>query len=165
MIHDDFGFSFDCSGFPISIEEFAAYMDGNLSDDEMQRVSSVIDENKNMQEIIDSCDSIDESYDYNEFVGDAIIPDEIESMEFDVPNLDTININDLQVESSWDADVAACAEEPANLDFSVYEDESSYNSETLNVPEDTGLLSREGDSNLDFSFSSDTDIDVSFLEN
>lgn len=39
MIHDDFNFSFDSSDFPVSIEEFAAYMDGNLSDDEMQRVS------------------------------------------------------------------------------------------------------------------------------
>lgn len=165
MINDDFDFTFDSSDFPVSIEEFAAYMDGNLSDDEMQRVSSVIDENKDMQEIIDSCNSIDDLYDYNEFVGDTIIPDEIERMEFDVPNLDAINICDLPVDYLQEEEVAACAEEPTNIDLSVYEDESSHNSETLNAPENPDLLSNEGDSNLDFSSSSDTDIDMSFFEN
>lgn len=54
MIHDDFNFSFESSDFPVSIEEFAAYMDGNLSDDEMQRVSSVIDNDEMMQGVMDS---------------------------------------------------------------------------------------------------------------
>ena len=36
---------------PISIEEFAAYLDGNLSDDEMQRVSSEIENDEAMQDI------------------------------------------------------------------------------------------------------------------
>ena len=54
MINDDFNFSFDSSDFPVSIEEFAAYMDRNLSDDEMQRVSSVIDNDEMMQGVMDS---------------------------------------------------------------------------------------------------------------
>lgn len=165
MINDDFNFTLEGSDFPVSIEEFAAYMDGNLSDDEMQRVSSVIGENKDMQEIVDSCNSIDELYDYNEFVGDTIIPDEIERMEFDIPNLEIINIYDLPIDYPQEAEVAACAEEPANLDMSVYEDESSYNSETLNAPENTDLLSSNGDAGVDFSSTSDTDIDKSFLDN
>lgn len=53
MINDDFDFTLDSSDFPVSIEEFAAYMDGNLSDDEMQRVSSVIEHNDTMQNIMD----------------------------------------------------------------------------------------------------------------
>ena len=52
MINDDFNFSFDSSDFPVSIEEFAAYMDRNLSDDEMQRVSSVIDNDEMMQGVM-----------------------------------------------------------------------------------------------------------------
>ena len=54
MIQDDFNFTLDSSDFPVSIEEFAAYMDGNLSDDEMQRVSSVIDNDEMMQGVMDS---------------------------------------------------------------------------------------------------------------
>ena len=49
MIQDDFNFTLDSSDFPVSNEEFAAYLDGNLSDDEMQRVSSVIDNDEMMQ--------------------------------------------------------------------------------------------------------------------
>ena len=54
MIHDDFNFTFDGSDFPVSIEEFAAYMDGNLSDDEMQRIGSVIENDEAMQDVMDS---------------------------------------------------------------------------------------------------------------
>ena len=53
MISDDFDFTLDSSDFPVSIEEFAAYMDGNLSDDEKQRVGHIIDNNEVMQEIMD----------------------------------------------------------------------------------------------------------------
>lgn len=54
MIHDDFNFTLGSSDFPVSIEEFAAYLDGNLTDDEMQRVSSVIDNDDTMQGVMDS---------------------------------------------------------------------------------------------------------------
>ena len=165
MIHDDVSFTLDSSDFPVGIEEFAAYIDGNLTDDDKQRVGTVIDESKDMQEIIDSCNSIDELYDYNEFVGDTIIPNEIERMEFDIPNLDAINICDLPVDYPQEEEVAACADAPTNLDLSVYEDESSYNSETINAPENPDILSSEGDSDLDSSSSADIDINMSFLDN
>ena len=54
MITDDFDFTLDSSDFPVSIEEFSAYMDGNLSDDEMQRISSVIEYDDTMQGVMDS---------------------------------------------------------------------------------------------------------------
>ena len=54
MINDDFDFTYDSSDFPVSTEEFAAYMDGNLSDDEKQRVGHIIDNNEVMQEIMEA---------------------------------------------------------------------------------------------------------------
>lgn len=54
MINEDFDFTLDSSDFPLSIEEFAAYMDGNLSDDEMQRIGSVIENDETMQGVMDS---------------------------------------------------------------------------------------------------------------
>ena len=54
MINDDFDFTFDSSDFPVSIEEFAAYLDGNLSDDEMQRIDSVIENDESMQGVMEN---------------------------------------------------------------------------------------------------------------
>ena len=36
---------------PVSIEEFAAYLDGNLTDDGMEYISSVISNNQNLADI------------------------------------------------------------------------------------------------------------------
>lgn len=54
MIHDDFNFTFDGSDFPVSIEEFAAYIDDNLLDNEMLRIGSVIENDEAMQDVMDS---------------------------------------------------------------------------------------------------------------
>lgn len=60
MINDDFDFTLDSSDFPLSIEEFAAYIDGNLSDDEMQQVSSVIENDEVMQGVMDSMEQAEQ---------------------------------------------------------------------------------------------------------
>ena len=63
---------------PVSIEEFAAYLDGNLSDDEMQRVSSVIENDEAMQDIAVNNLSIEDAlshYESSEFTsGNIPIP-------------------------------------------------------------------------------------------
>ena len=46
---------------PVSIEEFAAYLDGNLSNDEMKAVSSVIANDDAMQDIVLNSQTLDET--------------------------------------------------------------------------------------------------------
>lgn len=71
MINNDFNFEFDSSDFPVSIEKFAAYLDGNLSDDEMQRVEAVIDGDEGMQDVISHNQYIDETLSNNEPLEDG----------------------------------------------------------------------------------------------
>lgn len=94
MIHDDFNFSFDSSDFPVSIEEFAAYIDGNLSDDEMQRISSVIEYDDTMQDIVGQnaiVEDLQEAY----YTDDYILPLEIESLDFNIPEITLLESNSI----------------------------------------------------------------------
>ena len=84
MINDDFDFTLDSSDFPVSIEEFAAYIDGNLSDDEMQRVSSVIDNDEKMQGVMDSMEQSELTLaEYGQ--EDMQLPEEVYGESFPIP--------------------------------------------------------------------------------
>ena len=86
MIHDDFNFSFESSDFPVSIEEFAAYMDGNLSDVEMQRIGSVIDNDEMMQGVMDSMEQSEQTLtEYGQ--EDMQLPEEIYGDFFTIPKI------------------------------------------------------------------------------
>lgn len=86
MINDDFNFSFESSDFPVSIEEFAAYMDGNLSEDEMQRISSVIENDETMQDVMDSMEKSELTL--SEYAPDDLqLPEEITDIDFFVPEV------------------------------------------------------------------------------
>ena len=86
MIHDDFNFSFESSDFPVSIEEFAAYMDGNLSDDEMQRVESVIDHDETMQDVMECMEQSEQTLtEYGQ--EDMQLPEEIYGDFFTIPKI------------------------------------------------------------------------------
>lgn len=63
----------------ISIEEFAAFLDGNLPENEMDAMADIIDADENYSSIISDSMDIDQ---YVEFLGDDIY----NSMDFD--NLD-----------------------------------------------------------------------------
>ena len=92
MITDDFNFTFDDSDFPVSIEEFAAYMDGNLADDEMQRVGTVIEHDETMQGIVGQnaiIEDLQQTYDRD----DCILPLEFESFDFNIPNITQLEYN------------------------------------------------------------------------
>lgn len=90
MIHYDFNFSFESSDIPVSIEEFAAYMDGNLTDDEMQRVSTVIEHDDTMQDVLDSMEQSEMTLaDYG--LEDMQLPEVLEEMDFYIPETEPIN--------------------------------------------------------------------------
>ena len=71
---------------PVSIEEFAAYLDGNLTEDGMKNISSIISCNKNLADIAGINDVVDvtkEQY----MQDDELLPSEIESMDFEIPEI------------------------------------------------------------------------------
>ncbi len=115
MIHDDFNFNFDASDFPVSIEEFAAYMDGNLSDDEMQRVSSVIEHDDMMQDVMDSMEQSELTL--SEYTPDDLqLPEEITGGGFEMPEIaESPAFIDPDFYINPMTHVAACAAMPLSL--------------------------------------------------
>ena len=120
MIHDDFNFNFDASDFPVSIEEFAAYMDGNLSDDEMQRVSSVIEHDDMMQDVMDSMEQSELTL--SEYTPDDLqLPEEITGGGFEMPKIGDLSpVNDINHIFRPFPHVAACAAAP--ISFGCFND-------------------------------------------
>ena len=125
MIHDDFNFSFDSSAFPVSIEEFAAYMDGNLSEDEMQRISSVIENDETMQDVMDSMEQSELTLaEYGQ--EDMQLPEEIADGEFDVPETDNHYAGGGGGFFNPFATVAACAASPIILNQAFMLNEEDF---------------------------------------
>lgn len=105
---------------PISIEEFAAYLDGNLSDNDMQRVSSVIENNEAMHDIVLNSQSVDEALSNYEPL-ELVLPDELASLDFDIPQFDDGN----DMGSEWEnLAVAVCAPDVV-YDASIIDDDCS----------------------------------------
>ena len=120
MINDDFDFTFDSSDFPVSIEEFAAYMDGNLSEDEMQRISSVIENDETMQDVMDSMEKSELTL--SEYTPDDLqLPEEITGGGFEMPEIaDPSAVDDNNHFFHPFTQVAACAAAP--ISFGCFDD-------------------------------------------
>ena len=125
MINDDFNFTLDSSDFPVSIEEFAAYLDGNLTDDDMQRVGTVIEHNDTMQDVMDSMELSEltlEEYEQE----DIQLPEEIADNEFMILEIAAPSFGDASFFYPA-AEVAACAAAPIifNQPFMLNEEDCS----------------------------------------
>lgn len=75
---------------PVSIEKFAAYLDGNLGDDEMNHIDALVSTNPDMEELVAVSDEVDEDiqvYMQDEFAYEADMT-ALEDSDFDIPNLE-----------------------------------------------------------------------------
>lgn len=94
------------SEIPVSIEKFAAYLDGNLSSEEMQQMSSLIDSDSGLQEIVNSSNMVDETLS-NFSMDGTDLPEEISSDDFFIP---LIGNEDIFSSPYEDVACAACAD-------------------------------------------------------
>ena len=134
---------------PLSIEEFAAYLDGNLSEDEMNRIDALVSTNPEMEELVDIADEVDEDvqiYMQDEFAYEADVT-ALDDSDFDIPNLDADITPSIGSDSSEYRDVACAADETTDIpeissfnnddetmeemleknDFQTYQDKDSVN--------------------------------------
>lgn len=89
----------------ISIEKFAAYLDGNLMPDEMEIMSSEVNNDEMMQDILSASKQVEETIEgYTS--DDLILPEELNSENFEIPSLVE---ESLPYIASGNYDVAACA--------------------------------------------------------
>lgn len=117
---------------PISIEEFAAYLDGNLSEEEMNKITSVINIEYNLQAIMSNCHTIDNAMaSYERF--EQIIPKDILSDDFEIPDFN----NDIE-----NGDIMSISEDSIYIEaidsqHIVVDDKFSNNNLNANTMEST----------------------------
>ena len=72
---------------PVSIEEFAAYLDGNLTEDGMNEVASAIQSDGFLQNILSTGNMVDETLStYDNW--NQIVPDDVFTDSFEIPNIE-----------------------------------------------------------------------------
>mgnify|MGYP000832877043 CR=1 FL=1 len=72
---------------PVSIEEFAAYLDGNLTEDGMNEVASAILSDGFLQNILSTGNMVDETLStYDNW--NQIVPDDVFTDSFEIPNIE-----------------------------------------------------------------------------
>lgn len=75
---------------PISIEKFAAFLDGNLPQAELEQISSLIETNHELLSLAETSEMLDE-----DIVHGCDIPDEIFNNDFELPSVDLFQ-NDIE---------------------------------------------------------------------
>lgn len=142
---------------PISIEEFAAYLDGNLSDDEMERVLSVIEYDESMQNISFHNESVEEYLADCEYT-DLTLPEELSSLDFEIPQID----DTMNFDNSWEElEIAACDTDTI-YDVPFACDDSS----TLSSPEENeAYLQTESIDDFSGSINNDVAHEHHYFEN
>ncbi|MCD8235834.1 MAG: hypothetical protein LUD00_04100 [Prevotellaceae bacterium] len=146
MINDDFNFTLDNSDFPVSIEEFAAYLDGNLSDKEMERISSVVENDDVMQDVMDEMEQSELTFaEYGQ--EDVLLPEVLEEIDFFIPETDSIHV--LVAEDYYDSNCLELPQIEEHIHPEEFEQGVYYN-EINNIEE-----TFDSDSNTDDSDSLD----------
>ena len=69
---------------PVSIEEFAAYLDGNLTEDGMKYISSVVSNNQNLADIAEISEVVDDTKEQY-MLDDELLFSDVEDMNFSIP--------------------------------------------------------------------------------
>lgn len=72
--------------YPVSVEEFAAYLDGNLSEEDTERVYSIIEQNDTMRDVMNCIELSDNALEEQSAYGTEI-PDDILNSEFEIPDV------------------------------------------------------------------------------
>lgn len=111
---------------PISIETFAAYLDGNLGEDEMNRIDTLVSTNPDMKILVSVSDEVDEDlrlYLEDKFACDADMT-AWEDCDFDIPNLDADITPLIDVDERWkDKEVACAADVADDFDGEIFEND------------------------------------------
>lgn len=130
-----------CKDFvpPVSIEEFAAYLDGNLTEDRMNEVASAIHSDDSLQDIMSSCHTIDNTIANYEPL-QLTIPEDI-AADFEIPQVDD---NDYLNVGDWaDLDVAACTIDPFTPEIIDTDDDTSSMSSHTDFTDDSKDISSD----------------------
>lgn len=124
-----------------SIEQLAAYLDGNLSQNEMQQLSQLAEHNNMLHQLIDANSMVEDTLaSYND--ADLELPEEILKQDFEIPDLDQYsnieenveNITEL-TEQLMDSQNSEVKGDERNIYLSGTEQNEHNNTKMLNIEE------------------------------
>ena len=97
----------------VNVEKFAAYLEGNLPENEMQQISTLIENDDALKSILDVSEQVDASLEDYASCG-LQIPEELLTLDFELPGIhDTsVSLDMAPTDDMLMADVAICADEP-----------------------------------------------------
>lgn len=130
-----------------SIEEFAAFLDGNLSQNEMQQFSEIAVDNDALRQLLDANSVINETLN-NMTEADLQLPSDLAETDFDLPTLLPGEVSALVALSPEPVDdvlVAACAADEISAYSDIEQDnhviigEGMYNDSSQTTPDDNGF--------------------------
>ena len=113
-----------------SIEKFAAYLDGNLSQSEMQQFSQLAEHDSVLNQLIDASDAVDDTI--AGFTDDDLqLPNEIIGSDFVLPDVDNVDFLSMTGDS-FSENAHLYQQEGINADENYQQDsETLNNSDTM----------------------------------
>lgn len=125
----------------VSIEEFAAFLDGNLSEEDMMAVSAVIDSDEHLVQILDSTIESDDSLNAIMPTEEVVIPDILNDSDFELPEI-TINTDDevvlLAAAEHDDVELRAVSDDVKIAAFDDEMNTDAVDDAGISLPEDGG---------------------------
>lgn len=123
----------------VRIEKFAAFLDGNLMPDEMERISSLIESDGMMSDIHNASNVASETL-ANYSSDELILPEEITSGIFEIPSFDEDSIA-FDVFNNYEVAACACADV---ADICVVEQQGFEHGETDDLILDDNTINEIG---------------------
>lgn len=130
-----------------SIEEFAAFLDGNLSQNEMHQFSQFAEQDETLHQLLDANSVVDDTL--NGFTDAELqLPSDLVGVDFELPTIPSEEVStlvSLSPESVDDMLVAACSDDDVSMFSGIDQDdhttigEGMHDDSLLTTPDNDGF--------------------------
>lgn len=143
-----------------SIEEFAAFLDGNLSQSEMHQFSRFAEQDETLHQLLDANSVVDESL--NGFTDAELqLPSDLVGVDFELPTIPSEEVSTLVSLSPEPVDdmlVTACSDNDVSMFSEINQDDNTTIGEGMH--DDSLLATPDND-----GFDNNNDLSDSFSDN
>ena len=143
-----------------SIEEFAAFLDGNLSQSEMHQFSRFAEQDETLHQLLDANSVVDESL--NGFADAELqLPSDLVGVDFELPTIPSEEVStlvSLSPEPVDDMFVTACSDNDVSMFSEINQDDNTTIGEGMH--DDSLLATPDND-----GFDNNNDLSDSFSDN
>lgn len=116
----------------ISIEKYAAYLDGNLTDEEMQQIESFIEKDSNMQAFLAAEGVVNSDFDLDS-LDNELVPLDLELASIELPSIDTGLIIEQSsfIDNFFSSEGDSFLEDTRSIISEINEDNNSQNNNIM----------------------------------